>query len=412
MNRYDLIVVGAGAAGLLCAGFAAQRGLCVAVVEKNAGPGKKLLITGKGRCNVTNDCDVDTFIRAVRHNGRFLYSAIHAFGTQDTIHFFEECGVPLKVERGARVFPCSDRAGDILEALLGFAKSGGVSFYFNSSCEQIKKEENLFALELSGKRTIYSSAVVIATGGMSYPTTGSTGDGYRFAQAFGHTIVQPRPSLVPIISSDSFCRDLMGLSLRNVTLKLQDRKRGKVIFEELGEMLFTHFGVSGPLVLSASSHMEEPLANYQIFVDLKPGLDLQKLDHRLLRDFEKFQNKDFRNALGELLPRKLIPVIIKCSGIDPSLKVNQITREMRQAFCMLVKNFPISVKAFRPIEEAIVTSGGVTVSEVNPKTMQSKLQPGVYFAGEVLDLDAYTGGFNLQIAFSTAYLAAKAVLEA
>lgn len=407
-DNYDVIVVGGCAAGMCCAGFAASRGLRTAVVERNARPARKVMITGKGRCNVTNNCDNDTFIRMVKRNGRFLYSAINAFSTADTMAFFEGLGVPLKTERGNRVFPCSDKAVDIVDALSAFVKKSGAFLLQGRCTDLVIQDDALKGVLLEDGRVLAAPSVVIATGGMSYPLTGSTGDGYRLAAQAGHTIEEPHPSLVPMIVAGRECPAMMGLSLKNVTLSLLDQKKKKPVFQELGEMLFTHFGVSGPLVLSASAHLDyRRFGDYTLSIDLKPALSEQQLDARLLRDFEQNLNKDLINALGALLPAKMIPVMVARSGIPPQTKVNQITREQRRALVEAIKNFTLKPVAFSPIEEAIITSGGVKVGEVNPATMESKIMPGLYFAGEVLDVDAYTGGFNLQIAFSTGYLAAQ-----
>ncbi|MDL2233145.1 NAD(P)/FAD-dependent oxidoreductase [Ruminococcaceae bacterium OttesenSCG-928-L11] len=408
MKTFDVIVIGGGAAGLLCAGYAAQKGKRVALLEKKDRPGRKLLITGKGRCNVCNRCTEEEFISSVRNNNRFLYSAYNAFDAQATMDFFESRGVPLKTERGNRVFPVSDRAADIVEALTAFAKDSGAVLE-QAECLSLLLENGEIRGVATDKGEYHAPSVVVATGGKSYPLTGSTGDGYRFAQEAGHTVTSLRPSLIPIVANEKWCSDLMGLSLKNVTLSLHQKGKKKPVFSELGEMLFTHFGISGPLVLSASAHMTGNIGDYTIAIDLKPGLSPEKLDARLLRDFGENTNRDFINALGDLLPRKLIPVAIKLSGIEFEKKVHQITKAQRQAFAALLKGLVITPKGFRPIEEAVVTAGGVKVSEVNPKTMESKLVKGLYFAGEVLDLDAYTGGFNLQIAFSTGYLAAMHV---
>lgn len=411
-KSYDLLVIGGGAAGMLCAGFAARGGLRTAVIERNSRPARKVMITGKGRCNVTNDCSVEDFIRMVKHNGRFLYSAANAFTPADTMDFFQGLGVPLKVERGNRVFPVSDKAVDIVDALTGFVKNSGAEIITGRCISLSIEEDSICGATLEDGTVLHASAAVIATGGMSYPLTGSTGDGYTLAQQAGHEIVKPRPSLIPILTAETFCSAMMGLSLRNVTLSLLDRKKKKPIFQELGEMLFTHFGVSGPLVLSASAHIDpERFADYTLAIDLKPGLDEAQLDARLLRDFSQNQNKDFGNSLGALLPAKLIPVAVSRSGIPAHTKVNQITKEQRRAFVSLLKRFTLTPVAFRPIEEAVVTSGGVKVSQVKP-SMESKLVKGLFFAGEVLDVDAYTGGFNLQIAFSTGFYAAQGVLQA
>lgn len=411
-KKYDLIVVGAGAAGLMCAGTAAQAGLRVLLLDKNKRVGRKLLITGKGRCNVTNDCDNDAMLRAVRSNSRFLYSAINAFSTADTMAFFEAHGVPLKTERGNRVFPQSDRAVDVVDALERFVRRSGAAFEAAQVQELLCAENRVTGVVTAQGERFFADHVVVATGGLSYPGTGSTGDGYRFAEAVGHTVVAPQPSLVPIVTQEQWCAQMMGLSLRNVTLTLRRKGKKKPVYQELGEMLFTHFGVSGPLVLSASSHMVGPLEEYTMEIDLKPALSTEQLDARLLRDFEKFINKDFSNALDELLPKKSIPVIIALAQIPPERKVHQITKEQRGALVRTIKCLTIHPKRFRPVNEAIVTAGGVKTTEIDPSTMGSKRVAGLSFAGEVLDLDAYTGGYNLQIAFSTGYLAAQGVIEA
>ena len=399
-----IVVIGAGAAGLMAAGQAARRRRSVLMIDKNDRPARKVMITGKGRCNVTNDCDNETFLKNIRSNPRFLYSAIAGFSTADTMEFFENLGVRLKTERGNRVFPVSDRAADIVDALSTFAKSAGARYQKGRVEKILSGTEGVEAVVLADGETIACTDVIVATGGESYPGTGSTGDGYRLARMLGHEVTRIRPSLIPIETEDSFCKEMQGLSLRNVTLTVTKGK--KKMFSELGEMLFTHFGVSGPLVLSASSHMDdEIMGEYVLHIDLKPGLSPEQLDARLLRDFEKYKNKDFLNALGDLLPRKMIPVMVRRSGIEGTSKVHQITRQQRRNLVERVKDFTIIPKAIRPINEAIVTAGGVSVKQVDPKTMESKLCRGLYFAGEVLDLDAYTGGFNLQIAFSTGFAA-------
>lgn len=406
IQNYDVIVVGGGAAGTMAAGIAAKQGRKVALIERNRRIARKVLITGKGRCNVTNNCDNNAFIQAVKVNGRFLYSAINRFGTQDTMAFFEELGVPLKTERGNRVFPVSDKSVHIVDALARHCSSAKL---LDGRCTVLMLRDGaLYGVKLEDGTSVHANSVVIATGGMSYPMTGSDGDGYRLAKQAGHTIVKPTPSLIPIVTKEPWCKDLMGLSLKNVTLTLTDTAAGKVLYQELGEMLFTHFGISGPLVLSASSHMrEEKMADYTLTIDLKPGLSIEQLDARLLRDFAKNLNKDFLNSLSDLLPRKMIPVMVALSGIDGEEKVNQITKEQRATLVGLFKGMRVTPQAFRPIEEAIITSGGVNVKEVNPKTMESKLVKGLFFAGEVLDVDAFTGGYNLQIAFSTGVLAGE-----
>ncbi|MGN1090364.1 MAG: NAD(P)/FAD-dependent oxidoreductase [Huintestinicola sp.] len=407
----DCIIIGGGAAGLMAAVTLAGLGKTVTLFEKNPRVGKKLLITGKGRCNVTNNCTREEFFENISTNSRFLYSAYSGFSCADTMDFFEYRGVPLKTERGNRVFPVSDRAEDIViafeRALKEFSESITV---VNAAVTDIIAENGEVKGVAANGIVYHAPAVILATGGRSYPKTGSDGDGYRFAKKLGHTVVPLRPSLVPMISEESWCGDAMGLSLKNVTLTLKDTSDGKTLYSEMGEMLFTHFGISGPLTLSASGHIRKmERGRYKVFIDLKPALDEKTLDARLQRDFAENANKDFANSLGKLLPAKLIPVIVKLSGIDGAKKVNQISRKERLELMKLLKNLPVTIKDFRSIDEAIVTGGGITVSEINPKTMESKLVHGLYFAGEIIDVDAYTGGFNLQIAFSTAYAAATAV---
>lgn len=411
MERCDVLVVGGGAAGLMAAGRAATRGLRVTLLERNDRVGKKVRITGKGRCNVTNACELPEFLQNVPHGGKFLYGALHRLSPADTMAFFEGLGVPLKVERGNRVFPLSDRAGDIVEALQRYAQGSGASLAMGVRVKALERSGEGFLLTGYAGERFESRAVVLATGGLSYPGTGSTGDGYRLARGLGHTIVPPGPALVPLeIRERELCREMQGLSLRNVALTVREEGRGKPVFSELGEMLFTHFGVSGPLVLSASSRMERPEGGrYSLHIDLKPGLSPEQLDARLLRDFGGQSNKNFANALGGLLPAKLIPVVIRRSGIPPEQKVHQVSREQRRALAALLKDFSLTVDGFRPAEEAIVTTGGVALKEVNPKTMESKCCPGLFLAGELLDIDGYTGGFNLQIAFSTGAAAGESV---
>jgi len=406
----DVIIIGAGAAGLLCAGFAAKNGKRVMLLEKMERPARKLMITGKGRCNVTNNCDKDGLLAAVRTSGKFLYSAFSAFTPQDFMRLLQdELGVPLKTERGGRVFPQSDKAMDIVDALVRFARQSGAVVKTGVCCEQLMITDGRIAGVQTDSGDFYAGSVVVATGGKSYPLTGSTGDGYRLAEQVGHTVTTLRPSLIPIVIKEGYCRDLTGLSLRNCTLSLIKKDRAKPMFSEQGELLFTHFGVSGPLVLSASAHMDGEISDYTLSVDLKPALDIHRLDARILRDFEANLNKDFQNSLSGLLPRKLIPVIVRLSGIPGDVKVNSITKEQRLGLARRLKSLALTPEGFHPIEEAVITSGGVDVKEISPKTMESKLVPGLFFAGEVIDADAYTGGFNLQIAFSTAYLAAQNV---
>lgn len=407
-----ILIIGAGAAGLMAAGTVSGRGKDVTILERNEKPARKVAITGKGRCNVTNNCkELSELIANVPVNGRFLYSAFSSFMPSDTIDIIEDMGVPLKCERGNRVFPCSDKAMDIVDALIHYGTDDGAELIHGRAKELIIEDGTLKGVRTFDGEEIAADKIIIATGGKSYPLTGSTGDGYELARQAGHTIIEPKPSLVPLSVHEGFCSELMGLSLRNVSLKVIDTKRkNKVVYDDFGEMLFTHFGVSGPMVLSASSMIRDMEAGrYLISIDLKPALSEEQLDSRILRDFSDNTNKDFINSLGALLPRKLIPVVVRLSGIKANEKVNQITREQRHRLVQLLKDFRLTVKGFRPIDEAIVTSGGVKVSEINPKTMESKLLPGLFFAGEVIDVDAYTGGFNLQIAFSTGHLAGENV---
>ena len=403
----DLVVIGGGAAGLMAASTAAMYGKQVVLLERNDRIGKKLLITGKGRCNVTNNSDLQNLIAHVPKNGKFLYSAFSQFSAEDTISFFESLGVPLKTERGNRVFPVSDRAGDIVSCLERYCKDCGVELLHKRAKKVLVEGNKIVGVKTTTEEVVPCHAVVVATGGKSYPRTGSTGDGYFIAKKLGHRITPVTASLVPIeTNQQDGCKEMMGLSLRNVTLTVAKTGSKQVIYSQMGEMLFTHFGVSGPLVLSASSHMRdmEP-GKYRMEIDLKPALSPEQLDVRLIRDFSEKSNKDFINLLRGLLPAKMVPVMAKRSGIPFDLKGNQITREMREHLCYLFKHFELTPERFRPVEEAIITSGGVDVSQVNPKTMESKVQPGLYFAGEILDVDAYTGGYNLQIAWSTGYLA-------
>ncbi len=400
-----IIIVGGGAAGLMAAGSAAEQGAQVTLFEKNPRPGRKLIITGKGRCNVTNNCDVPTVLANVPTNPRFLYSALGGCSPADIIAFFEGEGVPLKTERGNRVFPVSDRAMDIVDALSRWARRVGVRLV-HTPVEGISVSGGCAVGVRAGGREYPSDAVILATGGASYPLTGSNGDGYRFAKACGHTVVPPHPSLVPLVEDGSTCAALMGLSLKNVQLTAFEND--KRIFSDFGELLFTHFGLSGPLTLSASAHMRHfGSKSYRVEIDLKPALDEKTLDKRLLSDFAAHRNNDFINALGDLLPRKLIPAVVELSGIDPRCKVHSVTRAGRASLLRVLKAFPVKISGARPLAEAIVTSGGVNVKEISPKTMESKKCPGLYFAGELIDVDAYTGGFNLQIAWATGRLAGR-----
>lgn len=405
-KKYDCLIIGGGAAGLMASITAADYGKSVLILERNDRLGKKLLITGKGRCNVTNNCDIDRFMANIPTNPRFLYSAYSNFNSQDCINFFENLGVKLKTERGNRVFPVSDKALEIVSAIEDAVKERNITVK-NVRATGLIIEDGTVKGVTCKEGSFYADSVLIATGGKSYPKTGSDGDGYKFAMQAGHTVIPQKASLVPIVTEEKYCADMMGLSLKNVTLTLKNQTTGKQIYSELGEMLFTHFGVSGPLVLSASSQIKSLDKNKYIFeIDLKPALDEKTLDARLQRDLSENSNKDFINSLSKLLPTKMIPVVVKLSGIPGEKKVNQISKQERQALMRLLKAFPLTVKEFRPIDEAIITCGGVKTSEISPKTMESKLVKGLYFAGEVIDVDGYTGGFNLQIAFCTAYTAA------
>ncbi|MBQ7781405.1 MAG: NAD(P)/FAD-dependent oxidoreductase [Lachnospiraceae bacterium] len=431
-----VVVIGGGAAGMMAAIAAAECGHQVTLYEKNEKLGKKIFITGKGRCNVTNACDTEDFFASVMSNPKFLYSAVYGFDNHQTYTFFEEAGCPLKIERGDRVFPVSDHSSDVIKALQKKMERLGVAVVLNtevkalltetmsetSETQEARVEENtadsvkkkkkqcrITGLKLDNGKEEKADAVIVATGGISYESTGSTGDGYRFAEETGHNMVETKPSLVPLNCKEAFCKELMGLSLKNVEVTLN--YKGKEIFREFGEMLFTHFGVSGPLILSASCKYVQKAYKEQaeLFIDLKPALSEEQLDKRILRDFEDNKNKAFRNALGGLFPTKLIPVMINLSGINPDKKVHEITKEERKAFVTLIKKLPITVTGCRNYNEAIITKGGVAVKDVNPSTMESKRVKGLYFAGEVLDLDAVTGGFNLQIAWSTGHLAGSSI---
>ena len=407
----NIVIIGGGAAGLMAAYSAALKygkSAAITVIEKNERPARKLMITGKGRCNVTNNCGVDTLIANVPKNGKFLFSAFSGFDSGDTMRLFESLGVPLKTERGNRVFPVSDKALDIVDALVGAVKKSGVKLVRGVAVKIIVSDGAVIGVKTEDGEIHPADSVILATGGMSYPLTGSTGDGYKMARELSHTVTELKPSLVPITVHEGFCSRLAGLTLKNVTLSVFEEGKKKPVFSELGEMLFTHFGISGPLTLSASAHMRKMgKAAYTAYIDLKPALSEDQLDSRILRDFEGEKNKDFANSLDKLLPKSIIPVIIALSGIEPTLKVNQITREMRAALCKVIKALPLHITGFRPIEEAIITGGGISVKEINPSTMESKLVKGLYFAGEIIDADAYTGGFNLQIAFSTGFAAGK-----
>lgn len=408
-HTVDLVVIGGGPAGMMCACTAAERGVKVLLLEPNEKLGRKLRITGKGRCNLCNNCDVRTFMANVPGDGRFLYSALSRFSPADTMAFFEEHGLPLKTERGFRVFPQSDNANDVAGLMARLCKKDGVELA-HTAAKQIITENGAVVGVATGEGYVSCRAAAVCTGGLSYPLTGSRGAGYDFARNLGHSVTALRPSLVPLESPDDHCAEMQGFALKNVTLSVYEDDR--LIYRELGELLFTHFGVSGPLVLSASAHMRRMgQARYRLTIDLKPGLDEKKLDARLLRDFEKYANREFKNALGDLLGRAMIPVVVRLSGIPEDAKVNTITREQRMVLLRLLKAFPVEISGTRPIDEAIVTAGGVSTKEVNPRTMESRLVSGLYFAGEVLDLDAYTGGFNLQIAWSTGRVAGLAAAD-
>ena len=401
--RADVVVIGGGPAGMMAAAAAAERGRSVILAESQKFCGKKLRITGKGRCNLTNSCEVRDFLKNVPRNPKFLYGALSRMTPQNVMELFESLGVPLKTERGARVFPQSDNAHDVAKAMERYMHRAGVRV-LNTTAQKIEADENGVRAVMTGAGRIECESAVVCTGGASYPLTGSTGDGFRFARELGHAVTELRPSLVPLECADVCCAEMQGFSLKNVTLTAFDGD-GNAVFSELGEMMFTHFGVTGPLVLSASAHMDGEKPPYRLEIDLKPALDEKKLDARILRDFEKYKNRDFANALDDLAARSMIPVLVERSGIPGETKVNSVTRVQRQALVQLFKHFPLTVTGTRPISEAIVTSGGVDVREVDPRTMQSKLVPGLFFAGEVLDVDAYTGGFNLQIAWSTGFAA-------
>ena len=403
----DLVVIGGGAAGMMCAVMAARRGLKVTILDRNLQLGRKLRITGKGRCNVTNACDIREFMANIPGDGRFLYSAMSRFGTREVMAYFESLGVPLKVERGNRVFPVSDNANDIANALVRECERLGVRT-LRCSARSIETKDGAVRAVQTDAEKIPCRAAAICTGGLSYPKTGSDGWGYRMAAKLGHTVTPRRPSLVPLESDDAWCAEMQGFSLRNVTLSAYED--GKLIFRELGEMLFTHFGVSGPLVLSASAKMRHMgSADYRLLIDLKPALDEKKLETRILRDIEENPKRSFHNLLGGLAGRSMVPVLEALTGIPGEQRCTDFTREQRQKLIQILKAFPVHVSGTRPIDEAIVTAGGVCTKEVDPRTMESKLIKGLYFAGEVLDLDAYTGGFNLQIAWCTGFVAGNAV---
>ena len=409
------IVIGGGPAGIMAAISAAKENDDVIIIEKNNSLGRKLLITGKGRCNITSSIDIDEFIKNIPGNGRFLYSAFQNYTNQDIIELIEKNGIKVKEERGNRIFPVTDKAEDVLNCFIKELKK-----YKNIEIKTGKKVEKLLVEDqeikgviLNSGEKLFASKVVLATGGKSYPVTGSDGDGYKMAKEVGHTIERIRGSLVPLTGDQRLCQSMQGLSLRNIKITIKDIEKNKKIYDDFGELLFTHFGVSGPTVLSASAHLlrykdvdrlfrEDKV---KLYIDLKPALSNEELDLRIRRDFEEFINKEFKNSLEKLLPKKMIPAVLELSGIDINKKVNSITKEERQKLVELLKNFEINIDGFRPVEEAIVTAGGISIKEINPKTMESKIISGLYFAGEIIDVDAYTGGFNLQIAYSTGFTA-------
>ena len=402
---YDVIVIGGGPAGMFAAITAADRGKSVLLLERNDRLGKKLLITGKGRCNVTNDCSEQEILQNIPRNGRFLYSAMTAFPPKRIMEFFEKAGCPLKTERGNRVFPVSDKSQSILDALTKQMRRSGVTVR-TGRVKEIRMENGAVCGVATDREVFDANAVILATGGVSYPTTGSTGDGYAMAKALGHTVVEPQGSLVPLETAGNDCQDMQGLALRNVAVKLLNAK-GKVLYKDFGELLFTHFGISGPTVLSASCHLKGE--GCKLVIDLKPALDEGKLNDRILRDLEMYQNRAMENALTDLLPRSMIPVVLRRLEIDPQMQANSLTKQKRRALVELLKAFPVEITGKRPVAEAIITSGGIKTGEIDPKTMESKQVPGLYFAGEIIDCDAYTGGFNLQIAWATAYAAGLSV---
>ena len=408
-RKRSICVIGGGAAGMMAAGAAAEAGAQVLLLEPNDRLGKKLYITGKGRCNVTNHCDAETVLKNVPGNPRFLYSVIHAFPPQAAMDFFEAQGCPLKVERGERVFPASDHAASVVSALEQYLQAGGVEVRREKAQALLTRAGQICGV-VTNRGQVEADGVILATGGCSYPRTGSDGSGYDLAKALGHTVTPLRGSLVPLEAEGDVCRRLQGLSLRNCAIQAKNAA-GKTLYTDFGELLFTHFGLSGPVILSASAH-GKPGELREIRIDLKPSLDEQKLDARILRDFAQYQNRTIDHALQDLYPRLLVPVMVELAGIHPTTRANSVTRQQRRRLLELTKAFPVTIRGSRPVEEAIVTAGGISVREVNPKTMESKLVPGLYFAGEILDVDAYTGGFNLQIAWATGRAAGLAAAQA
>lgn len=402
MNK-SIGIIGAGPAGIIAAGTAAENGKKVVIFEKNKQIGKKLFITGKGRCNITNASPIEEFFNYIVSNKNFLYSSLYSYTNTHILELLDKYGLITKVERGNRVFPNSDKSSDVIKALNKYLDDTGVDVRLNSEVKNVYFNGEKFVIELSTGEKYEFDSIIITTGGKSYPATGSTGDGYRFAKSFGHTITNLRPSLVPMELNNQWISDLMGLSLKNVTLKAYSNK--KLVHEEFGEMVFTHYGISGPIVLSMSNYVNRIINGLKLSIDFKPALDFEKLDNRILRDFTEYKNKQLKNALNDLLPQKLIPWVITAAGVYPDKVVHQITKEERERLVGVLKDFPLEFKGFRPIEEAIVTSGGISTKEINPSTMESKIVPGLFFAGELIDVDALTGGYNLQIAYSTGYLA-------
>ena len=406
-----VIVVGAGAAGLMAAGKAAEKGHEVHLYEKNNRIGKKILITGKGRCNITNYSDVDNILNNTPGNPYFLYSALYGLDSFQTVEFFNNLGLETKVERGNRVFPISDKSMDVVNAFEKYIRKNKVKLHLETPVREVLVEDGKVVGIKTDKGDIEADAVIVCTGGLSYPGTGSTGDGYKFAKAVGHTVTKLHPSLVPLRAKDEWCSEVMGLSLKNIAISIKNEK-GKELYKDFGEMLFTHFGVSGPVILSASRHLLGLFdTGLKLYIDLKPALDVKTLDSRILRDFEKYINKDFANALGDLLPQKLIPIVIRLSGISTDKKVHDITKEERKRLVSVIKGLELTITGTTGYNEAVVTSGGIETDEINPTTMESKFIKNLHFAGEVLDCDAYTGGFNLQIAFSTGFAAGNNVLS-
>ena len=404
-ERPSVIIVGGGAAGMMAAHSAVCAGAAVTLIERNEKMGRKLYITGKGRCNLTNNCTAETVLQNVPRNAKFLYSAMEQFPPDKAMEFFASQGLKLKTERGNRVFPCSDKAADVIDTLFFTLKRERVHFVHGRVRDLMLSDGAVKGVVLENGTQLEADCVILATGGCSYPLTGSSGDGYRLAESAGHTVIEPKASLIPLVEDGADCARMQGLALKNIEIKVRNQKK-KVVFQEFGELLFTHFGLSGPLILSASAHMRNfEKERYTVSIDLKPALDEKKLDERILRDFAENQNREFANSLGALLPRLMIPVIVERTGIAPEKRVHDLTKGERRTLLETIKRFDIPIAGTRPVSEAIVTSGGIKVSEINPSTMGSKKCSGLYFAGELIDVDAYTGGFNLQIAWATGHMA-------